>query len=250
MPPPPAIAPKPGKETNRVSLVEFFTNAHYKKPGKEEGAIGGALGNEGVMTYFPRSKVAMLTYHLAHPQLELDSLANELAQETAAFYGVEPAVQLVNGTRSFPGQGHRSDAEAIFHEGREVILSSLAGEERLQAGTHRRGRRRHDRRHPHGDATCPPAMQRRPTVQIVLAERGVLYPGKSKIVIQRMVARAALTDSAQGHPVRAEGRPHDHSLLPLAGRDRPGEHRLPEETRSGRSGDGADLRHAGWTPGN
>ena len=71
MPPPPAIAPTPEEETNRVSLVEFFTNAHYKKPGKEEGAIGGALGNEGVMTYFPREKVAMLTYHLLHPQLPL-----------------------------------------------------------------------------------------------------------------------------------------------------------------------------------
>ena len=77
--------PKPGEETNRVSLVEFFTNTHFKEPHKEEGAIGGALGNEGVMTYFPRRKVAMLTYHLTHPQLELDSLVNELAQDTASF---------------------------------------------------------------------------------------------------------------------------------------------------------------------
>ena len=46
--------PQSDEETNRVSLVEFFTNTHFKQPSKEEGAIGGALGNEGVMTYFPR----------------------------------------------------------------------------------------------------------------------------------------------------------------------------------------------------
>jgi hypothetical protein len=193
--------PKPGEETNRVSLVEFFTNTHFKQPGKEEGAIGAALGNEGVMTYFPRRKVAMLTYHLAHPELDLDSLVNELAQHTADFYGVPPAIQLINGIRSFPGQGHLSDAESIFHQGREAILaslkeksdfkleltSSIEGDKIVGAlqVTHLSA----------GDVSKASA-----TVQIVLAERGVLYPGKSKIVIQRMVARAALTGRLEGIP--------------------------------------------------
>jgi tetratricopeptide (TPR) repeat protein len=185
--------PEAGKETNRVSLVEFFTNAHFKQPGKEEGAIGGALANEGVMTYFPRGKVAMLTYHLAHPKLDLDSLA-------ATYYGVGPAVQLVDGDGRFPGEGHRSDAEEIFQKGRDTILSSLQepSDYKLElSGT------------VEGDTIAGTLKvtdqsagfsYRPPTVQIVLAERGALYPGKSNVIIQRMVARAALTDSTKGIP--------------------------------------------------
>jgi hypothetical protein len=198
--------PRPGEETNRVSLVEFFTNTHFKQPGKEEGAIGGALGNEGVMTYFPRERVAMLAYHLSHPQLELDSLVNELAQATADFYGVPPVVQLVNGTQQFPGAGHVTEAEEIFRAGRDIILASLREKTDFElelssfiegekiAGTLEVTTR------PSWDAAWDSA-----TVQIVLAERGVLYPGKSKIVIQRMVARAALTDSLGGIPFAPQG---------------------------------------------
>lgn len=193
--------PKPDEETKRVSLVEFFTNAQYKKPGKEEGAIGGALSNEGVMTYFPRQRVAMLTYHVAHPQLPLDSLVNEFAQHTAEFYGVPPTVQLVNGSWSFPGEGHRSDAEALFNEGRDVIRRSLKEKSDFQLELTSAiedddivGSLKVTNLSP-GDTPKKP-----PTVQIVLAERGVLYPSKSKIVIQRMVVRAALTNQFDGIP--------------------------------------------------
>ena len=37
-------------------------------------------------------------------------------------------------------------------------------------------------------------------MQIVLAERGVLYPGKAKIVVHRMVARGVLTEELDGAP--------------------------------------------------
>ena len=43
-------------------------------------------------------------------------------------------------------------------------------------------------------------------VHIILAERAVLYPGRSKVVVHHMVARAALTDSIKGMPyVPADG---------------------------------------------
>lgn len=195
--------PDPDKETNRVSLVEFFTNTHYKQPGREEGAIGGALGNEGIMTYFPRGKVAMLTYHLSHPRLQLDALVNPLAQSVGRFYRAPPAVHLVNGNRRFPGEGHLNDAEAIFKEGRKVILDSLkekAGFKLELACTIKgdiiAGTLQVTDLSPAGSAAS------QATVQIVLAERGVLYPGKSKVVIQRMVARAGLTDSLGGVPFK------------------------------------------------
>ena len=191
--------PTPEEETNRVVLVEFFTNAHYKKPGKEEGAIGGALGNEGIMTYFPREKVAMLTYHLLHPELRPDSLANEFAEQTARFYGASPAVQLVNGTGFFAGEGRPENAEEIFLEGRKLIRPSLAEKSRykleltgaVQDGDLTGSLKVTDLSPTDGTPTVP-------TIQIVLAERRVLYPSLSKIIIQNMVARAALTERSEG----------------------------------------------------
>jgi hypothetical protein len=188
--------PKAGQDSNRVALVEFFTNTHIKHPSKEEGAIGGALGNEGVMTYFPRTKLAMLTYHLPHPRFQMDSLTNELAQHAANAYRAEPTVQIVNGSSKFSGYGHVQEAEKIYRSGRGIILaslsegskfdlalvSSLAGDEIA------------------GQLTIKGPQKADARVQIVLAERGVLYPGKSKVVIQRMVARAALTSGLDGAP--------------------------------------------------
>ena len=47
------------------------------------------------------------------------------------------------------------------------------------------------------------------SVQIVLAERGVLYPGKAKIVVHRMVARAQLTGKNSGVPFKPKDGHHD-----------------------------------------
>ncbi|MFK7849686.1 MAG: hypothetical protein AB8D78_01810 [Akkermansiaceae bacterium] len=197
--------PEPEKETNRVALVEFFTNAHYKKPGKEEGAIGGALGNEGVMTYYPRGKVAMLTYHLSHPELPLDSLTNGFAQNTGKFYGAPPALHLVNGTSDFPGQGRPEGAEEIFQVGRDLIRQSLKEKSSYQlelTGSVENGNITGNLQVSRLSTDAPAKTP--PTVQIVLAERGVLYPSKSKIVIHHMVARAALTANDKGIPFEPE----------------------------------------------
>ena len=188
--------PKEGEETNRVALVEFFTNTHIKHPSKDEGAIGGALGNEGVMTYFPRTKVAMLAYHLPHPRFEMDSLTNEFAQHMADRVGAGPAAQIVNGGEDqFAGYGHVRDAETIYKAGRAAVLAALNESSpfqlRLQCAVN--------------DGKIAGQLvvegpETSATVQIVLAERGVLYPGKSKVVIQRMVARASLTKNLGGQP--------------------------------------------------
>ncbi len=190
-----------GEPNNRVALVEFFTNAHIKHPTRDEGAIGGALGNEGVMTYFPRDKVAMLAYHLPHPRLEVDCLTNEVAQAQADVYSAPPATQLVNGHRQFPGTGKARDAEKIYKMGREVVLEGLeeASEFSLALtskvdGDHISGRLQ---------ITGPAEADAR--VHIVLAEKAVLYPGRSKVIIHHMVARAALTRSVLGQSYESEG---------------------------------------------
>jgi hypothetical protein len=190
-----------GESNNRVALVEFFTNAHIKHPSRDEGAIGGALGNEGVMTYFPRDKVAMLAYHLPHPRLEVDCLTNEVAQAQADVYSAPPAVQLVNGRRQFPGTGKARDAEKIYKLGREVVLEGLeeASEFSLALTSTVDG----DQVSGRLQITGPAEADAR--VHIVLAEKAVLYPGRSKVIVHHMVARAALTRSVLGQAYEGEG---------------------------------------------
>lgn len=190
--------PEESEETNRVALVEFFTNAHIKHPARDEGALGGALGNEGLLSHFPRSRVAMLAYHLPHPRLAMDSLTNEVAQARADACGVGPNVQLVNGTASIPGVGHARDAEKLYKLGREVVKEALKEPSELSLGLEAAVE---------GDVLSgevtvrgPRDLEGRGRVHLVLAERGVVYPGRSKVIVHRMVARAELTRSVMGQP--------------------------------------------------
>jgi len=173
--------------TNRVVLAEFFTNAHFK------GAIGGALGDEGMLSHFPRANVAVLSYHLPVP--EPDPLVNALAIYTAQRRLVErPVDHVFDGLVKGPGAARSDQKELVYKRLRAAVLDELkkpskwtlsidatvVGDE--VAGTlHVKGPARKGLR-----------------LHVVLAERGVLFPGKSKVVIHRMVARAALTDSLDG----------------------------------------------------
>ena len=185
---------------NRVALVEFFTNAHIKHPSRDEGAIGGALGNEGIMTYFPRSKVAMLSYHLPHPRLEVDSLTNEVAQTHADVYSAPPALHLVNGRFQFPGVGKARDAEKIYKRAREVVFEAL--EEPSKFDLTLSSQIVGDQLQGQLQITGPESSDAR--VHIVLAEKAVLYPGRSKVIIHHMVARSALTKTALGDPYQSK----------------------------------------------
>ncbi len=173
--------------TNRVVLLEFFTNAHL------EAAIGGALGNEGILSHFPRTHVAALSYHLPQPQHE--PLVNELALHTAQRRGVErPIVHVFNGVDQGPGAARSDQKEALYARVRQKILEELkkpsrwtlkidasvkdgvvSGVVRIE-GPEKDGLKLH----------------------LVCAERGVLFPGKSKVVIHRMVARGVLTETLDG----------------------------------------------------
>ena len=52
---------------NRVVLAEFFTNGHFGDETRG-GAIGGALGFEGLISHFGPGEMAFLEYHLPKPQ--------------------------------------------------------------------------------------------------------------------------------------------------------------------------------------
>lgn len=193
-------------EGNRTVLLEFFTNAHIKHPQRDEGAIGGALGNEGMLSHFPPTSLAAISFHLPHPRLEMDSLTNEVSRHHADLYGVGPTVQVVDGQASFAGMGKAREAETIYKRGRQIVRAALRRpsaysinlEASLEDGVIR------------GQLVARGPESETADLHVILVEKAVLYPGKSKVVIHRRVARAALTPTVAGLPF-----PRDDDRLEL-----------------------------------
>ncbi len=179
--------PTEKNSSNRVVLAEFFTNAHL------EAAIGGALGNEGMLSHFPRAHVAALSYHLPAP--EPDPLVNELAVHTAQRRLVDrPTVHVFNGLTKGPGAARSDQKEAVYNRLRGTILQELTNASRWTLELDAKVE---------GDIVRGTLRVKGPAskglkLHIVLAERGVLFPGKSKVVIHRMVARGVLTATLDG----------------------------------------------------
>ncbi len=181
--------------TNRTSLVEFFTNAYI---GTEQrgGAIGGALGNQGVLSHFNDRECVFLSYHLPVPRIE--PLVTPLGQYMAAWLGVRgPVVQVVDGVGNAPGAGKHRDAEEIYKITRAAVANRLtqasAVDLEVQAeldGTQLTG----NVRVVGPTIGSPQDLAMKPlVVQVVVAERGVVFHGSSGVVIHRMLARGLAT---------------------------------------------------------
>jgi len=183
--------PDPGDFDGRVALVEFLTNANLGNA-ERGGSIGGALANDGLVSHFTNEHVAFITYHLVAP--EPVPLTNELAVHMGDYYGAQPTVHIVNGLRVAPGAGKWRDKEAIYNECRKAVVVALRRPTEYQIDVSAEvvegvleGR-----------ATVSGPAARDVVVQLVLVERGVLFPGRSEVVVHRNVARAWLTDSIFG----------------------------------------------------
>ncbi len=176
---------------NRVVLVEFFTNSFLGDSIK--GAIGGALAHEGLTSHFAPEQVAFLSYHLPHEQL--DPLINELAEFSAEEMNVEgPWLYVVDGIRKSDGAGKWSDAEEIYNKVRKNVLDRLTDEADYEMELSGRV----DHGVVKGELVVHGKPRRKTHVQIVLAEKGVLFPGSTEVIVHRMLARAALTGAVEG----------------------------------------------------
>jgi tetratricopeptide (TPR) repeat protein len=183
--------PQVGDTTGRVTLVEFFTSADL---GDDlAGAIGGALGNQGALGHFEGAPVAFLAWHLPLPQPS--PLCIALGERRAADLGVrEPTVHVIDGRLRAPGAARWRQAEGVYNALRSAIGDSLkrdveyelAVEARLEDGQVR------------GTVDVWGAQWDGLTAYVVLAEKGVLFPGKSTVVVHRMVARASLIGGLDG----------------------------------------------------
>ena len=171
---------------SRTVLVEFFTNAWLGDDTR--GAIGGALGFEGAAAYFEDAPVVFLSHHLPEPRV--DPLCTALGASRAARVGAGgPTAIVTDGVRRSAGAGRWRDAEAIAKLARREIEGRLARptdwelglEGSLEGGTVRGAL----------DVLGPTEADR--NLVVVLTERGVLFPGKTGVVVHRHLARAALT---------------------------------------------------------
>ncbi len=186
----------PKTRTNRTCLVEFFTNAYV---GNEQrgGAIGGAMGNQGVISHFAKSECVSLSYHLSVPRLE--PLATPLGQFMATWLGVNgPNVQKVDGSLSAPGAGKHRDAEKIYETTRDTIIPRLQQSTPItvSAETEINGQTITGQVTVQGPPIDSEAdLNLKPlVVQVVVAERGVVFHGSSGVVIHRMLARGLATE--------------------------------------------------------
>jgi len=183
--------PDPKSPGERVVLVELFTNAFLGD--ESRGAIGGALAQEGLISHFPSEHVAFLSYHLPEPQP--DPLMNELAFATARLTGAaRPGVFLVDGLSALNGQGKWSEAEQLYNDVRRQVedrLDKPADYDLELSFTVEGGVVR-------GELLATGPDDGAAIVQIVLAEKGVLFPGTTGVVVHRMVARASLVGEAKG----------------------------------------------------
>ena len=176
------------KPVRRTVLVEFFTNSWLGD--ENRGAIGGAMAFEGLADHYLGGEAIFLSHHLPNPRV--DPLCTSLAERRAGRARVPgPWVHVVDGVRMGPGAGKWRDAEVIYEKNRGIILErlsqatdwSLSVEAVLEEGTLS------------GMLECMGPSEYDRALVIVLAERGVLFPGKTGVIVHRHLARAELTPS-------------------------------------------------------
>lgn len=209
--------PDEDTRTNRVVLAELFTNPHLGRrlrEGWRSFNVGGVMGQEGLLSHFPRTRLAVLTYHVDRP--EPSALINALSMRTAEMYGsLEPTYTKIDGIATGPGAGRWRRAERIYNRNRELVLAALE----LGSDYEIKASAEVDGNIVKGEVNIEGPEDPDLLLQVVLAERGVLYPGKGKVVVHRMVARASLSGSLEGTPFRAkDGKmsfPFERSLLEI-----------------------------------
>ena len=185
-------------DTNRVALVELFQNVHLGQPqaeGWRSFLEGGTMAEEGILSHFPRSRVAVLTYHLPTP--ELSATVTALGIDMAQLYGEpRPGYFCIDGMSKAKGFGRWRDAEGLYEGVRRRVVRSL--EESSDHTIHLESTIDGDRID--GEVKIQGPAREGAHVQLILYERGVLYPGKGLVVVHRNLARARLTEKFEGLP--------------------------------------------------
>lgn len=182
--------PDENAKPSRTLLLEWFTNAHF------EGQIGIALARDGLRDHFGREYAVLVTYDVPEPALT--PLANPLGlrqwERVMRATGAEGTAHVMDGMVRLPPAARARDKQAAYDTIKVGATARLARESdhaiTIEAKADANGLRANV------VVLGPPVDGA--IVQVLLVERGVLFPGKSRVVIHRNVARAALTNEPDG----------------------------------------------------
>jgi tetratricopeptide (TPR) repeat protein len=179
------FAPEEPLPAPRCVALEYFTNAHFPFE------IGVTLARDGLRDHFGREFATQITYSIA--AAELDPLVNPLSDFMGRTYAGHAFQHRADGVVELPEGARSRFKQEVYDICRAAVVQRLAiateHEIEIEARADRQGiRGLAEFRGPADDLVA----------QLMLVERGVLFPGRSKVVIHRNVARAALTEDLGG----------------------------------------------------
>ena len=190
--------------TNRTVLVEHVTNPHIgRKQGENWRAWteGGSMVFQAIQTHFPRDRVVVLSYHGAAPRPV--GITNALSLQASKNLAGGRWAFCIDGRRAINGalEYHQADQGYSIVKRRVMQRLAVASDYEIKVDARLQGDR------VVGSARIK-GPERDLRVELILAEKGVLYPGLGATVVHRMVARAALTKELTG----VEYRPSEDTM--------------------------------------
>ena len=180
--------------SNRCTLVEHVINPHLG--GKRKGmwrafTEGGSMVFEAIRSHYPEDRVAMISYHIPMPKPI--SIMNEVSMAAGERSNGRP-VFMIDGRPALRGALEYYQADSSYDAGRKAINARLGLESDFEVDVDAKIKDGVIT----GTAIVDGPSRRGLVVQILLAEKGVLYPGMGATVVHRFVARAFLTKDLEG----------------------------------------------------
>lgn len=172
--------------STRCCVIEYFTNAHF------EFAIGPTLARDGLRDHFGDDRLVRIVWHVPVP--ELDPLVNEVSTRVWNRIAPDHLSHRLDGLIELaPGAPSRFK-QAVYDGCRSAVANRLAEPTAIAIAIEANA----DRETLSGHVTVSGPPEPGDWVQLLLVESGVLFPGKSSVVIHRNVVRASLTSSIEG----------------------------------------------------
>jgi len=166
--------------TGRVVLAELFTHSHSVP------CLAPDLAFDGLLSHYPRERVVVLEHHLS--ALAADGLGCDASNERARELGITAAgTAVIDGRSGLDLRGRDEHVEARYRRVKGAVGRALTRKSnhaiRIEAKL--------DGARIHGSAT-PTGPEGAGVLTLYLVEKGVVYAGRSKIVVHHMVVRDRL----------------------------------------------------------
>ncbi len=186
---------RPTKEnsSNRCVLAVLFTGAHCPP------CLAADLAFDGILSHFPSKWVTVLEYHLPIPRPE--PLVSEVALQQFEFMGFNGTpVAVFDGLETVTGGGSEAKKEEVWLKYKEKLLARLKvpAKHVLEAKfTVEGGALR-------GEISVEGPAVPGSRLHALIVEKGVLFPGRNKVVVHHAVVRGSALSNPSGIPFRPD----------------------------------------------